>query len=105
MLRITSCGWHVALRWREPQRSLRGLRCHPHTQREGGASDFDEDGTTTPMESAIDCVNAIEPEKADGVFISMRVTTALHMRCDLRSINMVNTLREAATPVAAGVHG
>ena len=104
MLRITSCGWHVPLR--RTNRGVGYAACGAiPIPREGGASDFDEDGTTVPMESAVDCVNAIEPEKADGVFVSRRVTTALHMRCDLRSIDMVNTLRQAAIPVAAGVHG
>lgn len=104
MLRITSCGWHVPLRRTNCGVVYTACGAVP-MPRERGAGDFDEDGTSMPMESAIDCVNAIEPEKADGVFVTTRVTTALHMRCDRRSINMVSTLREAATPVAAGVHG
>jgi len=82
---------------------------------ERSVANFDEDSVTMAMESAIDCMRGIDPQKVDGLFFATTTSpykeklcasimaTALDMRRDIRTMDVTGTLRVGTTAIAAAI--
>lgn len=82
---------------------------------ERSVANFDEDSVTMAIESAIDCVKGINPQKVDGLFFATTTSpykeklcasimaTALDMRRDIRTMDVTGTLRVGTTAIAAAL--
>ncbi|MBE0415256.1 MAG: OB-fold domain-containing protein [Dehalococcoidia bacterium] len=82
---------------------------------ERAVANHDEDSVTMAIESAIDCMKGIDPEKVDGLFFATTTSpykerlcasimaTALNMRRDIRTMDVTGTLRAGTTAIATAL--